>query len=200
MQSISIGFGKTSFSRSSVSLSAHAVEAPFARQFPSKVYSRRGKLQSFPASQYPDINGTMYLDTLEIPNDGGIIMLQNSHRMRGSPIRDGAVWLRLREQGPALTVTAILMPSHESLLGERFLCFQGRADLISLEDAAESGIQPGPSWVDGFMQEDEIAACFEIHELSPELSPKPKLERVRTMSGGEVTLTVSQPGRRIRVK
>lgn len=200
LQSISIGFGKINFDNSSASLSAYVVEPPFVRNFPSKVYNRQGKLQVFPVSQHPEINGTLHIDTLQIPQDGAILLFQNSHRMRGSPIRDGAVWIRLREQGPALTVAAKLMPHRESMVGESFLVFQGRGDLIGLEDAAESGIVPSRSWVDGFMIAEEIAEQFDIHELSPERSAKPRLERIKTMSGNEVTLKVSAPGRRIRVK
>ena len=198
-QPVSLGYGKINFDNMSATLTAFVIEPGFVRNFPSKKFSRRGRAQSFPCSQYPDINGTLMLDTLEIP-DGVVICLQASQRRNAIAMRDGAVFIRIREQGPMLVVNASIPIHRESLIGTSHLVFQGRGDLMSLDDLAESGSTPTNGWIQGFMDSEEIIQCFDIRELDSEQAPAPKLERIVNMSGNTVTLQSAIPSRRIRVR
>ena len=199
IQAVSIGYGKVTFDSSSVSLVCFAVEPTFARDFPAKKYPQRGRVQTFPASQYPDVNGTLMLNTLEVP-DGAILCLQSSHRSNGISMRDGAVFLRVREQGPLLVINSNLPVNRASLLTSTHVMFQGRADLLSLDELADEGILPNKGWIEGFMEPDEISQCFDIEQLDSEKSAPPKVEVLTGMSGEKVALKTSQPTRRIRVR
>lgn len=201
MQAVSLGYGKVNFEHQSASFAAFSITEPWLRVFPSKMAGsqRRGRLQSFPATQHPDINGTLFLDTVEAP-EGSVLLMQGQYRSHALPLRDAGVFIRLREQGPMLTVSANLPQGRDSLLGSSFLLFQGRGDLLGIEELAEYKIVPPRSWVEAFMQGDEIEASFQIHELQAEIAPRPKTEVVTNLSGKQVAITSAAPSRRVKVR
>jgi hypothetical protein len=198
-QPISIGYGKITFETASASFVCFVIEPGFVRDFPAKKFQRRGRAQAFPATQHTEINGTLMLDTLEMP-DGVILAFQASHRSRGVSMRDGTIFIRVREQGAMLAVNAMLPIHRDSLVGTRHLVFQGRGDLIGLDELAEAGRAPNKGYIEGFLASEEIIQCFDIRELDAERAPRPKLETVVTMSGKEVMLQSAIPARRIRVR
>lgn len=198
MQAISIGFGKETFKVASISLSAFVVTPPFQRELPSKVYARQGHIQKFPASNFPEINGSLYLDTLRVP-DGVLLLLQSSHRMRGTPLRDGALLLRTRSAGPMLAIRAALPAALEALQTGDFLVFQGRADVLPVSEYAEWGLEPPKNWVNGFTDDEEVAECYTIEVHQPEVEAKPQYEKLQDAEGNTV-VAKKRPGRRIRLR
>lgn len=198
-QNICIGYGKANFDTSSVVLATFVVAPEFYRAFPSTKMPQRGRFQRFPVTQYEDVGGVLMLNTLGAEN-GAVLLMQSQHRFRGASSKDGAVFIQIRDTGPNYTVTAKLPTNRESLVGESFVMFQGRGDLLSLEELAELNIVPTKSWVDGFLNPEEVEQCFDIRELQPELSVKPRFEKVLTLSGKEVILTAQAPTRRVRVR
>lgn len=198
-QSISLGYGKANFDTNSVTIATFAVSSGFARTFPNRVFGVKGRVQPFPASHYPEINGTLMLATFDVP-DGNIIAVQASHRVRGMSMRDGTVFIRAREQGAMYAITAVLPTHRDSLVGTGHLVFQGRGDLVGLYELDEMGMSPNQGYVDGFLDPHELAECFDIRQLDDPISSAPKVEHAINMSGEAVTFTSSVPRRRIRVR
>ena len=195
-QVVSVSFDKESLARRSVSLSAFVITAPFARELPSKAYKRQGSVQAFPASLHPEINGTLYMDTVRVP-DGVIMAVQVSHKMLASPVLDAAILLRTRSTGPSLAIHASLPTSPEALVTGQFLVFQGRADRLTYEEAVAAGIEIPRHWAAAFLDKEEVAEAYLVTELSPELVARPRLELMQDADGEEV-LVAARPGRRLR--
>ena len=199
-QVISVGFGKENFTQISMSLSAFRVTAPWLRELPNKSLKRQSPVQTFPATQYPEINGRMFIDTLRAP-EGTMILLQASHRLvvrEGRPPRltDGAVALRTRATGPMLTVHATLPTTSDALLSGRFLAFQGRADVMTEEDMELYGLVVPNNYRDAYLEPSEVNYCFSVDTVSPALSEKPRVEMV--VIGDEVVAVPARPLRRVK--
>lgn len=198
-QLISIGYGKESFATTSASLSAFVVTGDFERTLPSKKFKRQGNCQRFPASLHPEINGYLYLDSITQVPDGTIILLQSSHRFRATPIRDGAVILRMRATGPMLTVTATLPSAIESVIAGGFLAFQGRADILDLDELALYDVHPPKNYVNGFLNAEEVAECYTVATMAPESASRPSFEQIEDRYGN-VVLTPTRPGRKLSLR
>lgn len=196
-QLINVGFGRETFSKDSASLAAFIVENGFERNLPSKKFSRQGKLQRFPASQYPDVNGYMFLDSVTVP-DGEVLMLQASHRRNSLPYADGSVCVRLRSTGPLLVIYASLPSNSEATLTGEFIAFHGRGDILAVRDLAGYGIKPPRKYVSAYFNEDEVRECFRVHVAAPETEAAPKLEQVK-MADGKVELAMAKPSRKLRL-
>lgn len=199
-QAITYGYGRANFTNNSCTLSAFHVEPEFSRQYPAKHFKARAKPQVFPTSSHPQISGYLMLLTLDIP-DGAILMLQAQHRANAMPAFDGAVFLKLRESGPNYAISAAIPAFRDSKInGNSFVVFQGRADIVGLDELEEMGIKPTRSWAEAFMNAEELEKCYDIRELSGELAPKPKIEVATSLSGKQVTLNVAQAARRVKVR
>lgn len=193
-QVISVAYGKETFATNSISLSSFIVTAPFARSLPSKTFKRHGACQSFPASAYPEVNGTLYLDTVRVP-DGTIVLLQASHKQFARPLSDGAIFLRTRHTGPMLVVHATLPTAEEAMNTGSFLMFQGRADILTADEVEEDEacIEVPTHWRRAFLSEEEVEECFKVSSLSPELASR---VRTQVMQVGDEKIVVT--ARRVR--
>jgi hypothetical protein len=198
-QLISVGFGKQSFKTSSASLSAFVVEPEFVQTLPSKRFSRQGNCQRFPVSAYPEINGYLYLDSVASVPDGTVIMVRASHRFHGTPLRDGAIFIGLRSGGPMLSINAKLPSAAEMTISSTFLVFQGRGDLLSLEDLSIHGIVPYKNFITAYMDDEEVGECYTVVETAPAIEGKPRYEKAETRDG-ELVVVASKPARRISIR
>jgi len=198
-QLISIGFGRETFSNSSASLSAFVVGPNFERTLPSKKFKRQGNCQRFPASLHPEINGYLYLDSVASVPDGTIILLQSSHRFRATPLRDGAIFIALRSTGPMLSINATLPSAIESTISGGFLVFQGRGDILTPDDFATHNITPTKNYVNGFLDEEEVAECYTITETAPALEAKPSYDAMEDRDGN-VVITKARPKRKLSLR
>lgn len=198
-QLISIGFGKETFTSASASLSAFVVEAPFERTLPGKKFKRQGQCQRFPASQHPEINGYLYLDSIADVPDGTIIVLQSSHRFRAAPISDGAIFIATRSTGPLLSVSAILPSAIEATTTGGFLVFQGRGDILKVDELEAYGIEPPKNYIRGFLDAEEVAECYTVKETAPALEDKPSFE-VQEDATGEKVLLRQRPKRKLSLR
>ena len=195
---VSVGYGKENFSTQSASIAVFNVMPDFKREFPSKVFRRQGGLQRYPASQYPEVNGYLFLESMVVP-EGAILCIQASHRYRGSPIRDGAVFVRVRNDGPTLLIKAKLPANAEALVSGDFLVFQGKADLMGLDDLAVYGVFPPNNWSGAFLDSEEVLECFIIDEIAKESAPRLAVERVET-SDGEAVIVAKRRTRRLNFR
>ncbi len=196
MQAMSFGYGKASFAICSVSLAAFRLHAPFERTIMNTGLQRQGQTQRFPASTYPEINGTMFLETLRVP-DNALVLLQASYRHLGKPIKDGAIVLRTRESGPLLSVHASIPHADESTLNPDFLVMSGRADVLDFDQLSDYGIEVKRSYAEGFMDPDEVAQCFTVSVVAHELRAAQGVQAMQDAEG-KVVLVQTRPVRQLR--
>lgn len=196
-QLVSVGFGSESFASSGVKLNCFVMSGEFTRNLPSKVHKRQGVCQRFPASNHPEINGVLWLDSVLIP-DGTVVMVQASHTHRAKPLKDGAIFIALRADAPVLAIKAELPVAAEATQTGSFLAFQGRGDVLSMTELKTYGIKPPRSWAEAFLDPDEVADCYEVVQLAPGAA-KPIMERLKDRDGNEV-LVAAKPARRIRLR
>ena len=200
MQSISVGYGKVTFSTSSATLSGFVVDAPFVRTLTSKKLPKVGSTMRIPVSAHPDIDGWLFQDTVNV-EDGTICLVQMSFKFRGSGLRDGAIFIRTRKDGQGLLVKATLPHDPRSTLStNKHTVFAGAGDILTIEDLDKLGITPPGNFVSAFMDEDEIAECFDITVTSEAKSEPPIEETHETPEGRQVKLRIDRNPRRMRIR
>ena len=200
MQLITVGYGKATFPSASITLAGFAVEAPFIRTLASKALTKHGSTVRIPVSNYADIDGWLFNDTIQVP-DGAILMIQMSQKYRGSGLRDGAIFIRSREGGAAIMITATIPSDPRSTLtSNTHQVFLGNGDVLDVEELAELGITPGKSFIQAFMDPEEVAECYNIRVIKEAVSAPPKEEKHVTPEGNVVTLRVERTPRRMRIR
>lgn len=198
-QLISIGYGKENFGTAGVSLSSFVVTKPFIRALPSKKFKRQGNVQTFPASNRPDINGMLYQDTLDA-DEGTILLIQSSHTFKGAKMRDGAFFFQVRKDGPMTLVKANLPAARESLNDTKFLILQARGDVISWQEACEiADLELYDNFTRTWFNAKEIEECFIFQHTDPG-KPRPKMEKLDLADGTQATVSSGNRARRVRVR
>lgn len=199
-QTITLGYGKATFSHASLTLAGFLVEAPFIRSLGSKKLEKVGSTVRTPVTLKPDIDGWLYLDNCKAP-DGSIILLQKSEKYRGAGIRDGGVFIRTREDGALWMITASIPSDPRSVLEHNtHQVFVGRGDLLTYDDLEGEGIEVTGNYRAAFMNEEEVAECFDIQQVEPARNAPPRIERHVNAAGEEVVLKIARTPRRMRVR
>lgn len=199
-QEVSIAFGKVNLKTAVMTIAPMRVKAPFTRDSAVSTAKRDPyTMATFPVSNYPQVNGIMSRDKCRHP-DGTILIIQSQWKRGGAGIRDGAVLLRLRENGPTLNVIAKLPHGLDSQLGDTFSVFMGRADILSPDEAKIFKIEIPNRFVQTFFDPEQVGECFTIEEVQPERSPPPTYALVNTSHGVEVRALATAPTRRMRIR
>lgn len=196
-QIVSLGYGKVTFSASSASLGVFCVSDGWVRNLPSKLFAREGGYHRVPSSQYPDVSGWLYQESIKVP-DGTILLLQVSHRSNALPVRDGALPIVMRANGPMMVIQGNIPPARESTITQGHMMFQGRGDILLPDDYEAYNFTPNKGWVSSFTDAEEVAECFNINTLS-EGTAKPRVEVVENREG-EAVVVRKRPTRRIRIR
>ena len=199
MQLISFGYGRETFSNCGVSVTTFIVKAPFSREFPTNLFKRQGQAQRFPASLHPEVNGYMHLDTVVNVPDGTIVLIQSKHTRNSLPLKDGAIFISLRATGPMLSIMASLPSAQEATLTGQQLVFQGRGDILSADDLSEYGLRVSNSYVEAYMEEDEVAECLTVNVTGAAISDKPTFEMAKNRDGDTIALK-KRPGRKLSLR
>ena len=128
-------------------------------------------------------------------------MTQVSNTLRGRPYSGASVLLRLREEAPAISLNAKL-PAQRDAVYNILPAFIGNADILTVEEATALGAEMTSAYIDNYLDdEEEFEECWDVCGLNDGKSPKPTVERVRTVTGETRAVVVgSQPKRRIRVR
>lgn len=198
MSDVKLSFGKCSFRNTSGSWLSAVVTYPFKRVGVSQCFKVKGTTV-FPASTAPQINGKMFQSSFDLP-DGTILLLQANHRAKGANLRDGAIFIRVREKGPRLLVLAKMVPAMESTLGENMSMFEGCGDILSYEEVVSLGYAPPYSYERNYCNAQEIKECFEVVGFSQGTAPKPELRAVESAKGEVKAIAVAPaPARRMRL-
>lgn len=198
-QAITVGFGKANFSSVLMSIAALKVEAPWQRvsAWTSGV-SVSGSKVWIPAGEH-EMNGGFTRVRTEHEN-GRIIFLQSSWVRGGSPIRDGAIAIRLRHGAPLYDIFARVPTAAQNRCGDVVQAFQGMGDILTPEELRVAGLDV-PRYVSSkFFDPEEIDECFRITRISGESIPRPTLQSVATPEGIQVREVANVPQRRIRIR
>lgn len=201
-QIIDLAYGKANFSGTLATFGVmklnQNVDVPFKRESAATTGRRiKGADQSTPVG-YLDMHGVIVSCKVE-HQQGSIILLQVSWKRSGIGLRDGAVFIRLREGAPLLTVHANLPTSRENRYGESFQMFSGYGDILSPHDLKVLGVEVPRGWASSFMSPEEIKECFIVRQIRPETIPRPQLAAVATSEGIKMREIAQEPMRRIRV-
>lgn len=198
-QLVTVGYGKTNFDTASATLTAFHVEGEFVRTLASKKLDKHGTTIHIPTSVSPDITGFLHQDSVFAP-DGTVLCVTVSGKFKGAPMRDGAVFIHTRKEGPSLLISSILPSSmHSTLQSNRHTLFSGRGDILTVEELKELGIIPNKNWVAAYMNPEEVEECFAITVLAEAVAEKPRVERHVSSSGEEVSLVLRRQKRRMRL-
>lgn len=195
-QRVRVGFGSVNLKNQSAKLAAFRVEAPYRRESAVSTGKTNSNWEKYPVSQYEQVNGIMYNAYTTHPN-GTILMLQSSWTRGGSPIRDGAIYLRLRQEAAMLNVEARIPHGPDSRIGSSFMVFQGHADILSADDALVYKISTPHHVIDRFFTPEEVDECYEITQIIPESAPRPAHALVHTAQGAQVCEIAPTPQRRL---
>lgn len=198
-QIIDLGFGKANTSNTIATFAAMKATEPFIRATAVGTGKRvKGSDHSVPFGPL-EMNGSLVSMKVEHEN-GAIILLQCSWKRSGSPIRDGALFIRLRAGAPLYAFHAKLPTSHENRVGESWQIFQGCGDIMTAAELKVAGLEIPRNWSSNFMDTEQIKECFVIRELRGETQARPTLTAVATSEGIKMREIPTEPSRRLRIR
>lgn len=198
-QYIRCGYGSITLTEIGVTYACMRVKPSFDRMSAINAGKRNpGSKKATQVGPYQH-NGTLISDTVAHPN-GTVILLQASWKRRGVPLRDGALFVRLRAGAAMYSVNARLPVDENNLCGEYFSLFSGYADIMNEEELALLGVHPGRHYTERFMADQEVEECFSIQELQAEMKPRPGTVAIATPEGMKLRELAQMPNRRIIIR
>lgn len=193
-QIIKLGAGKANFPGTLATYATMKVSAPFTRV--SALTSGKQHARNYAQAGRMDHHGG-FMDVSSEHPQGTVILLQVSWKRNGAPLRDGALFLRLRLGAPLYTVNAFVPTEQQNVFGDRLTMFSGYADIMNAEELDDIGITPNDSYLYKFMQQGELEECFTIDLIQQETIGKPSLTPISTPAGVELREVVQEPRRRM---
>lgn len=199
MDIVQVGYGKVTYDVSSASLTAFVLEPPFQRTLASKILTKTSQTLRIPASSKPQFDGWLYQDNLNAP-DGTLMLVQLQVRNHGVAVRDGAIFLRTRNTGPLVLITANLPVNiRSSPEAATHTAFTGKADILAVDDLSNYDIEPSRNYLNAFTNDEELEECFTISAVT-QGTPMPRLETATNAAGDKVVFVVPRLTRRIRIR
>lgn len=196
-QTVEIGYGACNYSNTGAKVAVMKVEPPFKRSLAATSGAMRGGPTRHNSGTL-DLHGFLVSQRSEHDN-GTILLVQVGWTRSGSPIREGALFFRLRAGAPQYRVTAKLPVTAENRYGDRFTTFTGFADILNEADLVVAGLQVNRRYTERYMSEEELEECFEISVVTPETTPRPSLSAVSTPEGLQMREIAQMPSRRMRL-
>ena len=199
-QRVTVTFGKANFERAMATLAAFLVAASWDRSTAIN-YGRvnpRDKVW-YPATNDPE-HGKGFTSVKIEYEEGSILLFQARRTRGGMTIADAGVFVRLRSSAPLISLLAALPPSVESMLGDNIMAFQGRGDILSVDELRTLGIEVPRSYVSIYMDEDEVEERFSTREIASATVERPTFVRVATTTGTKAQAVAADPIRRVRLR
>lgn len=194
-QTVSLAFGKANLSSVLATYGSMKVTAPFVRVSAATSGQRVGQQTSSPVGTH-DLNGVIVYQQVQHEN-GTVLLLTASWKRGGSPIKDAALFLRLRLGAPTYNILAKVPTGRENICGDSFSMFSGSADIMNADELLSLGIEVGRSYVSRFMDSEEIDECFSINQISAGSTPRPLITEITTSEGTQVKEIAQVPTRRL---
>jgi hypothetical protein len=198
LQTISIGYGKANLSNTLATYASLKVTAPFNRESALSSGKRVGSSHVSNVGN-TDINGVLINQQVAHEN-GTIILVTASWKRKGSGIRDGALFLRLRHGAPSYSIQAYVPTGYDNIYGNNFTVFSGSADIMNADELLLMGIQVSRSYVGRFMEHEELEECFSITRIGQETAPRPVLTAIATAEGMQLKEVAQLPVRRLLLR
>lgn len=196
-QILELGYGACNFSNTSASVAVMKVEPPFQRTLAVNSGAKLGSSTRHNSGTL-DLHGFLVHQRCDHPN-GTILLVQVGWKRSGSPIREGALFLRLRAGAPQYRVMAKLPTNAENRYGDRFMCFTGFADILNESDLTVSDLKVNERYTERFMSPEEMDEVLEISQLTAATIPRPSLTAVSTPEGLQMREIAQTPSRRLRL-
>lgn len=174
------------------------VESPFLRASAITTGVSQGTRATTPAGSH-EMNGALITAKVKHAH-GSVLLLQVSWKRNGAPIRDAALFVRLRIGAPLYSIQAFVPRDRENTCGDRFTVFSGHGDLMNAEELMLLGIEVPRSWRGKFTDIQEVEECFVISELMPEVKARPQLEAISTPTGVQMREVPATPQRQFRLR
>lgn len=194
LQTLTLGYGKANLKNTLATYATLKVEPPFIRVAAVGAGKRKGQTAINVGTH--EVYGVLLTAQVEHEN-GSVICLQCQWKRNGAPIRDGALFLRLRAGAPLYNINASVPMAPEAICGNSFLIFSGYADILNAGDLQLLGIKANDQWVNRFTDEEELAECFSISKIMSETAGRPVITAISTPTGVELRETASMPQRRL---
>lgn len=198
-QIIGIGFGKANYSNVLMTVAALKVEAPFKRTSAMNSGVQVSGTKGWTPAGLHEMNGGF--TRIRVAHENGcVILLQASWMRGGSPIRDGSLFIRLRQGAPHYLVNSRVPTANGNSIGDQVLGFDGMGDILTPDEIRIAGLDV-PRWYTGrYMDPEELEECFRIQLVAPETVPRPSLQAIATPEGVQVREVPNLPQRRIRLR
>lgn len=190
---LDMSFGRINLAAESLTLSAWMVEEGFKKQSAVTAGRRQKGTQRFLAATTHVATGKGFTSDQVTHDDGTIILLEARGTRNGLRRNEAGLFLRVRHDGPLVMVQAKLPTSSVSILGNRLSVFQGRADVLTVDEAYEYVPDLPNHYVRDFMDAEDIATAFIVTKVKPEVRARPNLEAVVTSDGKTELVEVSAP-------
>lgn len=197
-QQVILGFGRANFPATSASYACFRVQAPFNRDTGINSGTQdRGYGKEYMAGAI-SAYGTLYERKVTHPM-GTILILQVGEKRRGAPIRDGALFLRLRDGAPRWKVEGRIPTDACNMHGDRFTMFVGNADILTVDELDSFGIEANRMYREKFMSEEQIDECFILTMEAKEVKPRPNVMVVGEGKSRRTVEVAVAPSRRLRL-
>ena len=193
-QIVTLGYGKANLSNVLATYASLKVTAPFARVSAISSGARHG--QNVTQVGRYDLNGAVLSVRSEHEN-GTVMLLQSSWRRGGSLLREGGLFLRLRLGAPLYEIHAKIPRGYDNVAGESFLMFSGYADIVNPDELKLIGIEVNRSFINRFMDNDELEECYRIVQLTQGTQERPTITAIATPTGIEMREVPQAPARRL---
>lgn len=197
-QICTLGFGKANLSNTLATYSCMKVTGPWLQVSAVTSGKRHGMNQAAPVGVH-EMSGSLITGRSEHENDT-IIKVQASWKTMQVPVRDAALFFKLRAGAPLYRVDARVPTGPENHFGDLFTIFSAYGDLMNSEDLYEAGIALPRQYADKFMQEDEVEECFVLTQVQPETMARPIKTAILSASGVQYEEMAQRPQRRIRLR
>lgn len=193
---VAVTIGSVNLSTSGGTLSCFKLDRPFKRD--SILSVAKGSRTSYRESTGAPRGGKFMTTAIPL-EDGDVVMVQGRRTQNGLILSDAVMFFRARSTGP-LTSLLFKPPEGQHFLGRRLEAFQGRGDLLSLDQMTALGYQVPRKFVDTYLQEEEIEELFDTETIGQGSVPTPEFATVATEDGLKVVAMAREPARRIRVR
>lgn len=196
---VTVGFGKANFPDTLATYTCQRVRPPFVRESAASTGRAVGGRGDTFMAGFIRQHGELYSRRVE-HDEGEIVLLQVGWRTNGLPIRDAAIFIRLRNLAASWEIRAHVPSCQENAIGGNFLMFSGHGDILHPVELKDLGFQINKFYTDKYMEPEEIDECFTILPIAPEVTPAPRMEVV-VRGGQEVLVQVAaKPMRRLNFR
>lgn len=195
---VTLGYGKANLSTTLATYACMKVDPPFTRVTAITSGKRMGQQTKAMVGNW-EHTGVLLSTPVEHPA-GTIILLQVKWMRGPHPVRDGSLFLRLRSGAAVYSIAGYVPTGPENILGDTFQLFQGPADIMNVDELRLLNIDVPRGYHSRFMDEEELAECFRIIQVSNESVPRPAISAIATPEGIEMREVAQEAPRRLRLR